>query len=131
LTPQPGLDRLPSLSEEIERAGLPVLLQVQGERFPLPRALDLSAYRIVQEGLTNVLKHAAAKQAEVTVNYGPSELQLEVRDDGIGAAASNGVGHGLVGIGERVKIFGGELAAGPAPAGGFVLRARLPVGSRP
>ena len=127
LMPQPGLDRLPSLSEQMGRAGLPVRLQVNGERAPLPHALDLSAYRIVQEGLTNALKHSRAKQAEVTVNYGPSDLQLEVRDDGVGAGSSNGRGHGLVGIRERVKIYGGEMAAGPAPTGGFLLSARLPL----
>ena len=126
--PQPGLDRLPSLSEQMGRAGLPVRLQVNGKRAPLPHALDLSAYRIIQEGLTNALKHSRAKQAEVTVNYGPSELQVEVRDDGVGAGSSNGLGHGLVGIRERVKIYGGEMAAGPAPNGGFVLSARLPLG---
>ena len=127
LMPQPGLDRLPSLSEQMGRAGLPVRLQVNGERAPLPHALDLSACRIVQEGLTNALKHSRAKQAEVTVNYGPSDLQLEVRDDGVGAGSSNGRGHGLVGIRERVKIYGGEMAAGPAPTGGFLLSARLPL----
>ena len=128
LMPQPGLDRLPSLSEQMGRAGLPVRLRVNGKRGPLPHALDLSAYRIVQEGLTNALKHSRAKQAEVTVNYGPSELQVEVRDDGVGAGSGNGLGHGLVGIRERVKIYGGEMAAGPAPTGGFVLSARLPLG---
>jgi signal transduction histidine kinase len=102
-------------------------VQVNGERFPLPPAVDLSAYRIVQEGLTNALKHAGASQAEVTVDYRPHELRLEVRDDGVGRVEGNGHGQGLVGIGERVKIYGGEMAAGPAPTGGFVLRARLPV----
>jgi signal transduction histidine kinase len=126
-TPQPGLDGLPALTEQIGRAGLPVRLQVSGERVPLPRALDLSAYRIVQEGPTNALKHARANQAEVTVDYRPSGLHVEVRDDGVGRAEGNGLGHGLVGIRERVKIYGGEMAAGPAPTGGFVLRARLPV----
>jgi signal transduction histidine kinase len=82
LAPQPGLDRLNSLLEEIGRAGLRVRLHVDGEPFPLPRAIDLSAYRIVQEGLTNALKHARASQADVTVHYLPDELQLEVRDDG-------------------------------------------------
>jgi signal transduction histidine kinase len=127
LAPQPGLDGLSALSEQIGRAGLPVRLQVNGDRTPLPRALDLSAYRIVQEGLTNALKHACASQAEVTVDYRPSELQVEVRDNGVGTAERNGLGHGLVGIGERVKIYGGEMSAGPAETGGFVLRARLPV----
>jgi signal transduction histidine kinase len=135
LMPQPGLDGLSSLLEEIGRAGLPVRLHVEGEPFPLPAPLDLSAYRIVQEGLTNVLKHARASHADVTVCYRPDGLRTEVRDDGIGAAASDGVGtghgHGLVGIRERVKIYGGEMTAGTANGGGFVLSTRLPLGGDP
>jgi signal transduction histidine kinase len=128
LSPQPGLDRLDSLVDEVSRAGLPVRLHVDGEPFPLPRALDLSAYRIVQEGLTNALKHARAGTADVTVRYEPDELRIEVRDDGAGSPASDGLGHGLVGVRERVKIYGGEMSAGPAPGGGFVLSTRLPIG---
>jgi signal transduction histidine kinase len=127
LGPQPGLDELEPLLEEVRRAGLPVRLHVEGERRPLPRALDLSAYRIVQEGLTNALKHARDAEADVTVRYAAGALELEVRDDGSGASAGDGLGHGLVGIRERVTIYGGELSAGPAPGGGFVLAARLPV----
>jgi signal transduction histidine kinase len=127
LTPQPGLDELDSLVEQVGRAGLPVRLHVDGEPFPLPRAIDLSAYRIVQEGLTNALKHAHATKADVTVRYEPNELQLEVRDNGLGSATSNGLGHGLVGIRERVKIYGGEMSAGTANGGGFVLSTRLPL----
>jgi len=127
LGPQPGLDELDSLVEDVTRAGLPVRLHVDGERVPLPRAIDLSAYRIVQEGLTNTLKHAHASHADVTVRYRPDELELEVADDGNGPVTSNGLGHGLVGIRERVNIYGGEMSAGAAPAGGFVLNARLPV----
>jgi signal transduction histidine kinase len=127
LAPQPGVDALDALLEEVRRAGLPVRLHVDGERFPLPRAIDLSAYRIVQEGLTNALKHAHASQAEVTLGYAAEELQIEVRDDGRGGSTSDGRGHGLVGVGERVKIYGGEMTAGPAPEGGFVLHARLPI----
>jgi signal transduction histidine kinase len=109
-----------------------VRLQVEGDPFPLPRAIDLSAYRIVQEGLTNSLKHAGARHADVTVRYEREGLQLEVRDDGASAATSDGLGRGLVGIRERVKIYGGEMAAGAAPEGGFVLNARLPLeGHRP
>jgi signal transduction histidine kinase len=127
LGPQPGLNGLDSLLDEVGRAGLPVRLHVEGEPYPLPRALDLSAYRIVQEGLTNALKHAGATAADVTVRYGADGVALEVRDDGAGAATSDGLGHGLVGIGERVKIYGGEMTAGPSPEGGFVLSARLPL----
>jgi len=130
MAPQPGLGSLDTLVETVGRAGLPVRLHVDGEPFPLPRALDLSAYRIVQEGLTNALKHAGAGQADVTLRYGPDELQIEVRDDGEGAAAGDGLGHGLVGIRERVKIYGGEMTAGRATGGGFVLSTRLPLGGR-
>jgi signal transduction histidine kinase len=130
LMPQPGLESLDALADDVTRAGLPVRVRVDGEPIALPRALDLSSYRIVQEGLTNALKHAGATQAEVTVRYRANRVELEVRDDGPGAAASDGLGHGLVGIGERVKIYGGEMTAGPAPEGGFVLSARLPVESR-
>jgi signal transduction histidine kinase len=127
LGPQPGLDSLDALLEEVSRAGLPVRLHVKGDAFPLPRAIDLSVYRIVQEGLTNTLKHAEASHADVTLRYHTDELEVEVADDGAGAATSDGLGHGLVGIGERVKIYGGEMSAGPAAMGGFVLSARLPL----
>jgi signal transduction histidine kinase len=113
--------------KEIGRAGLPVQLHVDGEPFPLPRGIDLSAYRIVQEGLTNALKHARASDADVTVRYRSDELEIEVRDNGQGSAPSNGLGHGLVGVRERVKIYGGEMTAGTATEGGFVLSTRLPV----
>jgi signal transduction histidine kinase len=127
LGPQPGLDALDSLAAAVERAGLPVRLHVEGDPFPLPRAIDLSAYRIVQEGLTNALKHARAGAADVTLRYLPDEIRIEIRDDGSGVSASDGQGYGLVGIRERVKIYGGEMSAGPAPDGGFVLSTRLPV----
>jgi signal transduction histidine kinase len=127
LGPQPGLASLDVLVEEVSRAGLPVSLHVDGESSSLPPAIDLSAYRIVQEGLTNALKHARASHADVTVRYGADVVQLEVRDDGVGAAKGDGLGHGLVGIRERVKIYGGEMNAGAAPEGGFVLTARLPL----
>ena len=126
LEPQPGLGNLGALVERVRNAGLPVRLQVEGEPpVPLPRALDLSAYRIVQEGLTNVLKHADASHAEVLVRHCPDALQLEIRDDGRGPAGGDGLGHGLVGIRERVKLYGGEMTAGSANGGGFVLSASL------
>jgi signal transduction histidine kinase len=127
LGPQPGLDALDSLLEDVRRAGLPVRLHVDGEPNPLPRAIDLSAYRIVQEGLTNALKHAHASRADVTVRYRPEEVELEVTDDGAGPTSSDGLGHGLIGIRERVHIYGGDMAVEAAPSGGFVLTARLPV----
>ncbi len=130
--PQPGLDGLDSLLEEVTRAGLPVELHVDGDPFPLPRGVDLSAYRIVQEGLTNALKHAHATTANVTVRYALDELHIEVRDNGVGTSTTDGLGHGLVGVRERVKIYGGEMSAGAANGGGFVLSTRLPLsGDRP
>jgi signal transduction histidine kinase len=125
--PQPGLDGLDSLLQGVGRAGLPVELHVDGEPVPLPRGIDLSAYRIVQEGLTNALKHAHATNADVSVRYQPHELQLEIRDDGVGTATIEGLGHGLIGIRERVKIYGGEMTAGTAHGGGFILSTRLPL----
>jgi signal transduction histidine kinase len=104
-----------------------VRLDVEGEVLALPGALDFTAYRIVQEGLTNALKHAQASEARVTVRYEPGELRIEVRDNGNGAAPSDGLGHGLVGVRERVKIYGGDMTAGSANGGGFVLSTRLPL----
>ncbi len=128
LLPQPGLDSVGTLVCDVERAGLPVTLHVEGEATPLPRAIELSAYRIVQEALTNALKHAQARRADVTLRYTPGELGIEVRDDGTGGGSGNGTGFGLVGIRERVKIYGGTMTAGAAPEGGFVVDARFPLG---
>jgi len=128
LAPRPGIDRLDALLDDVGRAGLPVELHVEGEPFPLPQAIDVSAYRIVQEGLTNALKHAHASRADVTVRYRADELQIEVRDDGGGSSRSDGLGHGLVGVRERVKIYGGDMTAGPADGRGYVLSTRLPLG---
>lgn len=128
LTPHHGLDDLDTLVHDVRATGLDVRLHVEGNRTPLPHGLDLSAYRIVQEGLTNALKHAEARHADVTVHYDAERLKLEVRDDGRGGAAPNdGYGHGLVGIGERVKIHGGDMSAFVPVTGGFVLRASLPL----
>ncbi len=127
LAPQPGLDELSGLLTDVRAAGLDVRLEVLGEPVTLSPGLDLSAYRIVQEGLTNALKHACAEHALVRIRYGATDLELEVHDDGRGATTSEGIGHGLVGIGERVKIFGGQMNAGTPPQGGFALRARLPM----
>jgi signal transduction histidine kinase len=127
LVPQPGLDGLDSLLDEVGRAGLPVELHIEGKPSPLPRGIDLSAYRIVQEGLTNALKHAHASDADVTVRYRPDELEIEVRDNGQGSATNDGLGHGLIGVRERVTIYGGKMTAGTAVEGGFVLNTRLPL----
>ena len=131
LAPQPGLGSLDSLVDQVSGAGLPVRLHFDGERFPVPRGIDLSAYRIIQEGLTNALKHSSANHVDVRVGYRSDELEIEVRDDGEGASASDGLGHGLVGLRERVKIYGGEMTAGSAAGGGFVLSTRLPLRSDP
>jgi signal transduction histidine kinase len=127
LAPQPGLGGLDPLLDEFRRAGLPVRLSVDGDPVPLPPTLDLSAYRIVQEGLTNTLKHAHASHADVVVRYGADRLEIDVRDDGDGGTASDGLGHGLVGVRERVKIYGGEMSAGDAAGGGFLLSTSLPL----
>jgi signal transduction histidine kinase len=127
LTPQPGLRNLEPLFEELRRAGLAVDLQVEGSPVLLPQAVDLSAYRIVQEGLTNVLKHAGATHADVVVRYRPDELQIDVRDDGHGPSRSDGLGHGLVGIRERVNLYGGTMSAGAANGRGFLLSTSLPL----
>jgi signal transduction histidine kinase len=129
LAPQPGLAAIEPLLDEVRRTGLQVDLELEGEPASIPRALDLSAYRIVQEGLTNVLKHAGATRADVKIVHGPNELRIEVRDDGRGRHPDTGPGHGhgLVGVGERVKIYGGELDAGALNGGGFRLRVRLPL----
>jgi signal transduction histidine kinase len=127
LAPQPGLADLEQLVAGVREAGLPVTLRIEGDRRPLPQAADLSAYRIVQEALTNALKHAGPARADVIVRFESGALTLEVRDTGTGAAQGTGSGHGLVGMRERVAMFGGELEASPAPDGGFAVRARLPV----
>jgi signal transduction histidine kinase len=130
LAPQPGLQYLDRLIAQVEEAGLPVSLRVEGERPELPPGVDLSAYRIIQEGLTNALKHSKGAHAEVVIRYVDSTVQLEIADDGAGAVNGDGNGHGLVGMRERVALYGGKLEAGPRDGGGFVLRAELPVEAR-
>jgi signal transduction histidine kinase len=123
LAPQPGLDDLSTLVEQVCAAGLPVDLRVEGERRDLPVGIELSAYRIVQEALTNALKHAGEARASVRVHYGPDSLELEIADDGGGVPApETDGGHGLVGMRERVALYGGRLDAGRRPAGGFAVR---------
>jgi signal transduction histidine kinase len=129
--PQPGVDDLERLADQIRAAGLPVVLSVEGERPALAPGVDLAAYRIVQEALTNALRHAGSASAQVTVRFGERELELEVLDDGAAAAtASNGDaggGHGLVGMRERTALYGGTVQAGPRPGGGYRVHATLPV----
>jgi signal transduction histidine kinase len=138
LAPQPGVGELAALVESVRGAGLPVRLVIDGDHRKVPAAVDVSAYRIVQEALTNVLKHAGPAHAEVTVCLADGALTIEVTDDGVGAVAastqpagSQAWGQGLVGMRERAAIFGGELLAGPRPGGGFAVRARLPLGDEP
>ena len=133
LSPQPGVTELAALAEGVRAAGLPVVLAIDGDPGQLPAAVDISAYRIVQEALTNVLKHAGQATAEVSVKCGADEVLIEVTDDGAGPqpAGRPGGGHGLAGMRERVALFGGELTAGPRPDGGFAVRARLPLGAEP
>ena len=127
--PQPGLDSLQSLIEQARASGLPVRLRVEGDPVHLPAGVDLSAYRIVQEALTNVVKHASATSAEVVLCFGARALELDVLDDGLGAAASvNGGGHGLIGMRERVALYGGTIETGPRIGGGYAVHARLPLG---
>jgi signal transduction histidine kinase len=135
--PQPGMHDLPTLVEQMREAGLRTQLWVEGERLGLPPGLDLAAYRLVQEALTNSLRHAGpTARAWVTVRQDAGELTVHVEDDGRGAAAelaqpSNGTGHGLVGIKERVALYGGVLRIGPRDGGGFEVRARFPLKDRP
>jgi signal transduction histidine kinase len=133
LSPQPGVGELPALAESVRAVGLSVDLLIDSNHGPIPAAVDVSAYRIVQEALTNVLKHAGPAHAAVAVGCADGAVTIEVTDDGEGVPASGAQtgGHGLTGMRERVAIFGGELRAGPRPGGGYAVRARLPLGEVP
>lgn len=128
LAPQPGLDDLDSLVAETRAAGLPVELAVGELGGPLPAGIELSVYRIVQEALTNARKHGGDATARVSVDRRDDRVVVEVVDDGDGAADAEGTGLGLVGMRERVSVFGGTLEATPRPTGGFLVRASLPLG---
>ena len=127
LAPQPSLEHLDRLVAQARESGLPVEVRIEGEPTQLPPGVDLTAYRLVQEGLTNAIKHARASRADVVVRYGDGDVEVSVTDDGDGSGDGGGGGHGLVGMRERVTVYGGELEAGPRPEGGYALRARLPV----
>jgi signal transduction histidine kinase len=127
LAPQPSLRHVDALVAQIREAGLPVELTVEGEPTAVTPGVDLSGYRIVQEALTNALKHAGPATAHVLVRYGTDSLELEVTDTGRRATGMDGAGHGLVGMRERVALFGGQLEAGRRHEGGFAVRARLPL----
>ena len=112
----------------MRRSGLPVELRIEGEPVQLPAGIDLSAYRIVQEALTNVVRHAGDAAAEVVIRYEAHALELDVVDDGRDPGTSaNGSGHGLIGMRERVALYGGTLNAGMRASGGYAVRARLPL----
>jgi signal transduction histidine kinase len=130
LAPQPSIEQIDFLVEQIERAGLPVKLDVEGEPVKLPAGVDLCAYRVVQEGLTNALKHAGPAHAEVLLRYTGGGLDVRVRDDGRGLPQPNGdgAGHGLIGMRERVALYGGEIHTGPrGNGGGFEISAHIPL----
>ncbi len=132
LAPQPGMGALPALIDQVRNAGTPVHLHIDGEPVPLPAAVDLSAYRIVQEALTNTRRHAGTgASATVRLAYAASRVEIEIADDGPGNPNGSGVGNGLRGIAERVRALGGEVFAGPHPGGGFGVRAVLPTAAAP
>jgi signal transduction histidine kinase len=129
LVPQPSLRRLEDLIEQVREAGLPVELRVEGEAASLPPGVDLSAYRIVQEALTNTLKHAGPSYAEVVIHYRDDEVEVEVTDDGAGIGNGGGSGQGMIGMRERVALYGGVLESGKKAGGGYVVRVQLPLDS--
>jgi signal transduction histidine kinase len=131
LAPQPSLKELDRLVEQVRAAGLPVEVTVEGEPRELPPGVDLSAFRIVQEALTNALKHAGPSRARVVLRYHPDDLELEISDDGPGTGEGVGPGYGLLGMRERVSVYGGELQSGRRPGGGYALRVRLPLHTAP
>jgi signal transduction histidine kinase len=128
LAPRPSMAHVDVLVDQVRAAGLPVKLRIEGRPVPLPPGVDLSAYRIVQEALTNALKHAGPAEATVTVRYGTHELRLEIADSGRGATDGHGGGHGLIGMRERVALYGGDLDAGSRAGHGYTVQARLPLG---
>jgi signal transduction histidine kinase len=129
LAPQPSLRGLGTLVEQVQAAGLPVQVVVEGEPRELPPGIDLTAFRIAQEALTNALTHAGPARARVVLRYHTDDLELEISDDGPGTGDGSGLGYGLVGMRERVSVYGGELQAGRQPGGGYTLRVRLPLRS--
>jgi len=126
LAPQPGLDQLDRLVEQVRGSGLPLEVAVEGERVPLPPGVDLAAYRIVQEALTNVVRHAGSAPTRVLLRFGDSDLEVTVEDDGPGARTRAGGGHGLLGMRERIALYGGTFETGSANGRGFRVSARLP-----
>ncbi|GLX06128.1 sensor histidine kinase [Microbispora sp. NBRC 16548] len=125
--PQPGLDMVPNLISTVGSSGLRVTLETEGEPVRLAPGLDLSAYRIVQEALTNAVKYAGDADARIRIAYLPDRLELEITDNGGGAGPALSTGNGLIGMRERAELFGGSLDAGPLPQGGYRVRATLPI----
>jgi signal transduction histidine kinase len=125
--PQPGVADLDDLVRQVRGAGLDVTVGIEGQQTPLPPAIDLSVYRLVQEALTNTLKHAHATRADIALRYATDGLGLEIRDNGTARTNGSGTGNGLIGMRERVALFGGSFAAGPDPEGGFTVSARFPI----
>lgn len=124
--PQPGISDLPALVAQARSAGLAVELHIEGERHPVPAGVELSLFRIVQEALTNVRKHAGLAHATVVLRYRPGAVEAVVSDDGRGSSNRYSGGHGLIGMQERANLYGGALHAGPGPTGGFVVRVSMP-----
>ena len=127
LAPRPSLDQVDALVETVRDAGVPVEVQIEGERTSLPPGVDVSAYRILQEALTNVVKHAGPARVQIVVGYGAAAVEVEVTDDGEGPREGDGPGYGLAGMRERVELHGGTLEAGRRNGGGFTVKARLPL----
>ena len=127
LAPQPGIDRLDALVARVREAGLPVELRVEGEARPLPPGVDVAAYRIVQEALTNALKYAGGAATEALLRYTPDAIDIDVVDEGRVATPADGIGRGLTGMRERVAVFGGSIEAGRRESGGYAVHAHLPL----
>jgi signal transduction histidine kinase len=129
LAPQPGLDGLDALVQRIRDSGVEVDLVVRGQRGPLPSGVELTVYRLVQEALTNTVKHAAGASVRVLIEYAEDHLRVEVTDTGgrSGATAGSGNGRGLIGVRERLSVYGGTLQAGPRLTGGYRVQARIPM----
>ena len=130
ISPQPSLKQLDVLFNQMRLTGLSISVKIEGKEIPLPPGVDLSAYRIVQEALTNTLKHAGPVNANVTIRYLGDAMELEIRDNGNTPqyeADKDNKGRGLIGMRERVSLHGGEFQAGNLPEGGFIVKAKLPL----
>jgi signal transduction histidine kinase len=127
LVPQPGVAQLPELIAQVRGTGLPVAYEVAGPARELPPGVDVALFRLAQEALTNVLRHAHAGRARIVLRYDDAAVELSVEDDGRGGSSEPAGGHGLIGMRERVALYGGTLSAGPRAGGGFAVHARIPL----